>query len=205
MNRRIIRGVRIATPEGMRAASVHVADGVIVAIAGYDDIPRTTIPEELGKGVLMPGLVQFSSEENTEDGAKAAAAGGITTLVLAGELPVPTSLLNLVSVPNSDEEPVSNLPTLLCRTWTAMRNRGESVESIVETLCSAPARAAGIASRTGSLKVGMHADFVVWHPEYTVVGATELLYGQVRHTIVRGRTVYKDGWFEEPVALGRTT
>jgi dihydroorotase-like cyclic amidohydrolase len=56
MNRRIIRGVRIATPEGIRPASVHIEDGHIVAVAGYEEIPRESVPDELGKSVLMPAL-----------------------------------------------------------------------------------------------------------------------------------------------------
>lgn len=56
MNRRIIRGVRVASCGGIGPSSVHIADGVIVAVAGYDEIPRQASPEELGKSVLMPGL-----------------------------------------------------------------------------------------------------------------------------------------------------
>jgi imidazolonepropionase-like amidohydrolase len=56
MSHRIIRGVRIATPDGIRPASVHIEDGSIVAVAGYEEIPREAVPEELGKSVLMPAL-----------------------------------------------------------------------------------------------------------------------------------------------------
>lgn len=56
MSRRIIRGVRVATPEGIGPASVHIQDGKIVAVAGYEEIPREAAPDELGKSVLMPAL-----------------------------------------------------------------------------------------------------------------------------------------------------
>lgn len=194
MKRRIIRGVRIVTQEGMRAASVHVDNGVIVAVAGYDELPRTAIPEELGKGVLMPGIVQLSSAQNTEDGGKTASAGGITTLVQASPVSGP-SLVNRVTAPISDIQACDDLRALLPRTWTGMRNRGESVESIVDTLCAAPAKAAGIETQTGQIAVGMRADFAVWHPEYSLVWEGELLYGLLRQTIVQGTTVYKDGTF----------
>ena len=62
MNRRIIRGVRVAAPGGIGPASVHIADGLIVAVAGYDEIPREAAPEELGKSVLMPGLLATTDE-----------------------------------------------------------------------------------------------------------------------------------------------
>lgn len=195
MKRRIIRGVRIVTQEGMRAASVHINNGVIVAVAGYDEVPRTAIPEELGKGVLMPGIVHFCSPETHVDGGKTATAGGITTLVQAAPVSEAPSLVNLVSVPSSDNGALVDLSTVLPRTWTGMRNRGESVESIVDILCAGPSRAAGFESKIGQIAVGMNADFAIWHPEYSLVIDGELLYGLLRQTIVRGQTVYKDGTF----------
>lgn len=56
MERRIIRGVRIATPSGIAPASVHIDKGVILALGGYEELPREAVPEELGKSVLMPAL-----------------------------------------------------------------------------------------------------------------------------------------------------
>lgn len=56
MDKRIIRGVRVATATGIMPASVHIADGRIVAVAGYENVPRESMPLELGKSVLMPGL-----------------------------------------------------------------------------------------------------------------------------------------------------
>jgi hypothetical protein len=67
MTRRIIRGVRIATPEGIRPASVHLAAGLVVAVAGYDEIPREAIPEELGKSVLMPALEAGAGDQEGRD------------------------------------------------------------------------------------------------------------------------------------------
>jgi dihydroorotase-like cyclic amidohydrolase len=56
MEARIIRGVRVALPEGIAPASVHIREGKIAALAGYEDVPRTAVPDELGKSVLMPAL-----------------------------------------------------------------------------------------------------------------------------------------------------
>ncbi len=46
----------MALPGGIAPASVHMTDGKIVALAGYDDVPRESMPDELGKSVLMPAL-----------------------------------------------------------------------------------------------------------------------------------------------------
>jgi hypothetical protein len=54
MKARIIRGVRVALPDGIAPASVHIQAGKIVALAGYEDVPREAVPDELGKSVLMP-------------------------------------------------------------------------------------------------------------------------------------------------------
>lgn len=63
MNSRIIRGVRVALPAGIMPASVHIDSGRIVALAGYDEVPREACPEELGKSVLMPALAPLPDDE----------------------------------------------------------------------------------------------------------------------------------------------
>jgi len=67
MKARIIRGVRVALPEGIAPASVHIRDGKIAALAGYEDVPRTAIPDELGKSVLMPALSDQSDTWTLEN------------------------------------------------------------------------------------------------------------------------------------------
>ncbi len=191
--KRIIRGVRIVTPEGMQAASVHLDNGQIVAIAGYDEIPRTAIPEELGKGVLMPGIVATARPEDAEDGGERAARSGVTTLLFTALPNQPMAVHTALASPPAP--PDSDLSSLLCRTWTQMRNLGQPVEDIVPTLCTLPARKSGLEKIAGTLRIGMRADLIVWHPEYSIVGSAPVLYGQLRHTIVGGRSVYKDGVF----------
>ena len=63
MNSRIIRGVRVALPTGIMPASVHIDRGRIVALAGYDEVPREACPEELGKSVLMPAMTPLPADE----------------------------------------------------------------------------------------------------------------------------------------------
>ncbi|MGW0609109.1 allantoinase AllB [Streptomyces sp. NPDC002788] len=87
----VLRSTRVITPEGTRAASVAVAGGTITAVLPYDaPVPGTARLEDLGDHVLLPGLVDTHVHVNdpgrTEwegfwTATRAAAAGGITTLV----------------------------------------------------------------------------------------------------------------------------
>lgn len=86
----VLRSRRVVLPEAERAAAVCVRDGVISAIAGYDDTLPATEDRELGDLALLPGLVDTHVHVNepgrTEwegfaSATKAAALGGVTTLI----------------------------------------------------------------------------------------------------------------------------
>ncbi|MEU9751883.1 allantoinase AllB [Streptomyces althioticus] len=87
----VLRSTRVVTPEGTRAASVAVADGTVTAVLPHDaPVPDGARLEDLGDDVLLPGLVDTHVHVNdpgrTEwegfwTASRAAAAGGITTLV----------------------------------------------------------------------------------------------------------------------------
>ena len=86
-----IRARRAVTPGGVRAATVAVRDGRIAAVAAFGDSPDAAVVEELpGRQVLLPGLVDTHVHVNepgrTEwegfaSATRAAAAGGVTTLI----------------------------------------------------------------------------------------------------------------------------
>ncbi|WP_416986240.1 allantoinase AllB [Streptomyces sp. T028] len=87
----VLRSTRVITPEGMRAASVAVSGGTITAVLPYDaPLPSGAVLEDLGDDVLLPGLVDTHVHVNDPGrthwegfwtATRAAAAGGITTLV----------------------------------------------------------------------------------------------------------------------------
>jgi allantoinase len=86
-----IRARRVVTPGYVRAACVHVNDGRISAISSFADTPRgVRLVEVDDEAVLMPGLVDThvhinepgrSDWEGFATATRAAAAGGVTTLV----------------------------------------------------------------------------------------------------------------------------
>src|SRR5688500_2937996 len=86
----VLRGRRVVAGGGMGPAAVHVRAGVITAVTGYDEVPAGVPVEDVGFAVLMPGLVDThvhlnepgrTEWEGFETGTRAAAAGGVTTLV----------------------------------------------------------------------------------------------------------------------------
>ncbi|MGJ5831486.1 allantoinase AllB [Streptomyces ossamyceticus] len=87
----VLRSTRVITPEGSRPAAVAVVDGRITAVLPYDaDLPSGVRLEDLGDDVLLPGLVDTHVHVNDPGrthwegfwtATRAAAAGGITTLV----------------------------------------------------------------------------------------------------------------------------
>src|SRR5438270_3327806 len=87
----VIRGHKVVTPDAVAPASVHIRNGVIKAIAAYDEIPQGCEVIDAGEtSVVMPGLVDTHVHVNepgrTEwegftTATRAAAAGGVTTLL----------------------------------------------------------------------------------------------------------------------------
>lgn len=74
------------TPEGTRAASIHIKDGRIDRIASYD----VDADHDAGESVVMPGIIDThvhvnepgrTEWEGFETATRAAAAGGVTTIL----------------------------------------------------------------------------------------------------------------------------
>ena len=98
-----IYSTRVVTPYGVRPAAVLIEEEKIAGIVANDQIPSHYIIEDVGGLVVMPGLVDTHVHineprwgeqwEGFETATKAAAAGGITTLVdmPLNSLPVTTT------------------------------------------------------------------------------------------------------------------
>jgi allantoinase len=78
------------TPGGVREACIHVVDGRIERVAPFDDAPSGVPLVEAGDRVVMPGLVDThvhvnepgrTEWEGFETATRAAAAGGVTTIL----------------------------------------------------------------------------------------------------------------------------
>jgi allantoinase len=80
----------VVTPEGERPAAIHIRRGVITAVSGFDDIPAGCAVHEAVESAVMPGLVDThvhinepgrTAWEGFATATRAAAAGGVTTLI----------------------------------------------------------------------------------------------------------------------------
>src|SRR5262245_58944010 len=86
----IIGSQRVVMPEIIGPASVHIREGVIARLSDWEDAPVETPLVDAGDAVVMPGLVDShvhvnepgrTSWEGFATATRAAAAGGVTTLV----------------------------------------------------------------------------------------------------------------------------
>ena len=87
---RVFRSERVVTPRGEMPATVHVAEGRISEVGGYDDFPAGAERIDLGPVALLPGFVDShvhinepgrTEWEGFATATRAAAAGGVTTVV----------------------------------------------------------------------------------------------------------------------------
>jgi allantoinase len=86
----VIRGRGVVTPQGTRPASVHIADGRIVRVGSWEEVSSGIPVVDAGESIVMPGLVDThvhinepgrTEWEGFESGTRAAAAGGVTTIL----------------------------------------------------------------------------------------------------------------------------
>jgi allantoinase len=87
----VIRGHRVVTENSVGPASVHIARGHISAISIFEDVPNNCeLIEASRESLVMPGLVDThvhvnepgrADWEGFETATRAAAAGGVTTIV----------------------------------------------------------------------------------------------------------------------------
>src|SRR3982750_4146392 len=109
----VIRGQRVLTPEGTRPASIHIEGGRIARVGQPDD-PTSADAHVVDAGdlVVMPGLVDThvhvnepgrTDWEGFETATRAAAAGGVTTLLdmPLNSIPATTSVSALSAKTNA--------------------------------------------------------------------------------------------------------
>ena len=86
----VIRGHRVILPDREAPASIHIEGGRITRVALYEDAPPAAEIVEVGELVVAPGLVDphvhvnepgRSEWEGFDSATRAAAAGGVTTIV----------------------------------------------------------------------------------------------------------------------------
>ena len=100
---KVVRGKRVVTPQGVREAAVVLRGGKVAAVVAPHEAPTGLPVEDVGNKVVMPGVVDCHAHinepgrtewEGFETATRAAAAGGITTVVdmPLNSIPATTSL-----------------------------------------------------------------------------------------------------------------
>src|SRR6266550_5031990 len=87
----VIRGRRVVTENSVAPASVHITRGYITSVSIFEDVPAgCDLVEAAPESIVMPGLVDThvhcnepgrTDWEGFETATRAAAAGGVTTIV----------------------------------------------------------------------------------------------------------------------------
>src|SRR5438093_993249 len=86
----IVSGRRVVTPEGIAPAAIVIRDGTIATVADYGAAPDAARRVDVGDRAVLPGVVDThvhvnepgrTEWEGFETATRAAAAGGVTTLV----------------------------------------------------------------------------------------------------------------------------
>jgi allantoinase len=90
-SQRIVRGRRVFTEGKIMPASIHILDGKIQRVGAFDDVPEDChLLEAAPEALILPGLVDThvhvnepgrSDWEGFASATRAAAAGGVTTIV----------------------------------------------------------------------------------------------------------------------------
>ena len=89
----VVRGSRVILSDGEHPASIHIEDGVIAHIAGADEFPRGAELFDAGERIVAPGIVDThvhvnepgrTEWEGFDTATRAAASGGVTTIVDMG-------------------------------------------------------------------------------------------------------------------------
>src|SRR5438552_3486136 len=90
MPHQIIRSRRVVTPSGVQPAAVHFENGKILYVSEWTDVIDGSNLVDAGEFVVMPGIVDAhvhvnepgrTEWEGYRTATKAAAAGGVTTIV----------------------------------------------------------------------------------------------------------------------------
>ncbi len=214
--------VRLCRETGCRVHVVHVSSMEALPVlerARAEGLPVTaeTCPhyltfaaEEIADGAVAwkcaPPIRSRQNRERLWDALRE----GLLDLIATDHSPCPPEMKKLETGDfRGAWGGIASLQLALSAVWTGARERGLTVSDVVQWMCAAPARLAGLQDRKGAIAPGYDADLVVWDPEAsfevdpaklhhrhkTTPYAGRTLFGVVRRTLLRGETVYDEGQF----------
>jgi len=96
----VVRSRRVVTRDGVTPVALHIRGGRIIGVLDFENVPEGCTVDDAGDLVVMPGVVDTHVHVNAsaaadgdafEQTTRAAAAGGITTIVDMGPAGRPTA------------------------------------------------------------------------------------------------------------------
>jgi len=96
----VVRSRRVVTRDGVTPAALHIRGGRVIGVLDFENVPERCPLDDAGDLVVMPGAVDTHVHVNAsaaadgyvfEQTTRAAAAGGITTIVDMGSAGRPTA------------------------------------------------------------------------------------------------------------------
>ncbi|CAM9198919.1 unnamed protein product [Ectocarpus fasciculatus] len=214
---RILESVR-----GLRAHVVHLSDAGSLSVIEeakqrnpgrftaetcphYLFFSADTIPDGETRLKCMPPIRPSDNRETLWKGLRA----GIIDFLSSDHSPCLPEMRHLTAGNFLDAwGGISGIQFNLASTWTEARKRGFSPFHLSKWWSEAPAKLSGVWCKKGSISKGKQADFVVWDANKETISDTAYhrhagspyvgmkLYGEVRHTFVAGREVFR---FDEDV------
>src|SRR5262249_19564223 len=101
----IVRSRRVVARDGVRPAALHIRSGRIIGVLDFENTADGCRVDEAGDLVVMPGAVDTHVQVNASaaddpDGfgqtTRAAAAGGVTTILDVGSVGQPTATVSML-------------------------------------------------------------------------------------------------------------
>ncbi len=222
--------IRLSRETGARVHIVHhsSADALPLLRQARSDgvrITAETCPHYLAFAAeeIPDGATEFKCcppirERENREQLWEALGSGLIEMVVSDHSPCPPAMKQLEAGDFLQAwGGISSLQLRLPVVWTEACERGFSIEQLVEWLCHAPARLAGLERRKGTLEPGYDADVVIWNPTETLRVEPSMLHhrhkltpyagrtlsGVVEQTFLRGELIYERGRFPPEKPTGK--
>ena len=208
--------VHLATAKALPMLAAARREGLAVTVETCPHYLHCAAEEIADGATLFKCAPPIRSGANREELWKGL-LNGVIDLIATDHSPCPPGMKRLVRTQPGEEagrfdEAWGGIPSLsvaLPLLWTDCLKRGVPLAKLVEWVCAAPARLAGLQGQVGSIEPGKHANLVAFDTDAMFEVTAEVLHyrhrispymgevltGVVRSTWLRGERVFSAGEF----------
>ncbi len=201
--------VHLSTAKALDELSAARAEGLPLTIETcphYLSFEAESIPEGATQFKCAPPIRDAANRDALWQGLR----DGIIDLIATDHSPCPPEMKFLDTGSfRSAWGGISSLSVSLPAIWTEARRRGFAMTDVVRWMAEEPAKLAGIETRKGQIATGWDADLVIFDPAAQFEVLEQKLFfrhhctpylgmrltGEVKTTLVRGRTCFDGGLF----------